>query len=122
LAGFKKRIGGFLKKRLRLKLHEKKTFIAPADRGIDFLGYFVKPDHILVRRKVVQRCKKRLRQIAPAKSQAVAKKNLAVVNSYYAHFAHADSYRLRKCIYENLGGLKENYEPWPNFESLFLRQ
>jgi retron-type reverse transcriptase len=118
LTVFQKRISGFLKNRLRLKLHEKKTFIAPAKRGIDFLGYFIKPDYVLVRRKVVFRMKSKLREFERQKEPNAAKKFLPVMNSYFGHFKHANSYRLRKSVFEKLpGGLKHCLAPRSDFSS-----
>ncbi len=100
LAVFKKRIGGFLQVKLRLRLHQQKTFIAPAENGIDFLGYFVKPDHILVRREVAARLKSKLRDFE--KQNFEPKKILPVLNSYFGHFVHGRSYRLRRAVFAGL--------------------
>lgn len=53
-------VGRFLNSVLYLKLCESKTIFQPVERGIDFLGYYIKPGHTLVRRKVVGRFKKKL--------------------------------------------------------------
>ncbi|NCO46343.1 MAG: RNA-directed DNA polymerase, partial [Vibrio sp.] len=47
-------INDFLKENLKLELNLNKIKIQPIDKGIDFLGYFVKPDYTLVRKKVVK--------------------------------------------------------------------
>ena len=86
------KIKAFLKEKLDLKLSEKKVVFQSTKIGIDFLGYYIKPSHILVRRKVVARFRSKLNFL----DFADAKKTLATINSYFGHFSHADSYKLRK--------------------------
>jgi hypothetical protein len=64
--------------------------------GIDFLGYYVKPSHTLVRKKIVSKFRYKFSRLEITNS----KKSLAVINSYYGCFIHADSYRLRKNIFK----------------------
>ena len=52
----------FLETELKLKLHPKKTEYSPVDRGIDFLGYVVFSDYILLRKSTVKRYIKKLRK------------------------------------------------------------
>lgn len=52
-------IGVFLKKNLGLSLHPKKANILRADRGLDFLGYLIKKDVTVLRKKTLRRYKKR---------------------------------------------------------------
>ncbi|MDP3988135.1 MAG: RNA-directed DNA polymerase [Candidatus Levybacteria bacterium] len=52
-------IEDFLKENLELSLHPKKANILRADKGLDFLGYFIKKDVTLLRRKTLRRYKKR---------------------------------------------------------------
>lgn len=53
-------ISDFLHQKLLLKLHPKKQTLQPVDRGIDFLGYIVKPDHALSRKRSVANLKRKL--------------------------------------------------------------
>jgi RNA-directed DNA polymerase len=89
-------VGRFLKEKLHLKLCESKTILQRVEKGIDFLGYYIKPSHMLVRRKVVGRFKKKLYNL---KNQSI-KKTLAMINSYFGHFIHANSFRFRRRIWE----------------------
>ena len=126
----KDKINLFLKKNLDLELSLNKTKLQPIDKGIDFLGYFVKPDCILVRQRVVSRLKDKLyntnyanfsRNSLKSVELTSSKKILAMLNSYYGHFKHAFSFNLRKDIYENhLGGLKEEFLPKSGYLSLSL--
>lgn len=50
-----KRIEQFLGSKLALFACKDKTIIKNTKTGIDFLGYFIKPTHTLVRRKIVRR-------------------------------------------------------------------
>jgi len=121
----KDKINLFLKGNLDLELNSNKTKLQPVDKGISFLGYFVKPDYILIRQKVVKRLKNKLYQlnkILNSKFKIPDSKILAMINSYYGHFKHAFSFNLRKDIYENhLGDLKERFLPVPDYSFLKIK-
>ncbi len=87
------KIDTFLLDSLNLSIHPKKVILQEVSKGVDFLGYLVKPTHTLVRRKVVARLRKKM-----------WKKDcgIAVLNSYFGHFLHASSYGLRKAICEKM--------------------
>lgn len=122
LAAYKKRIDGFLQNKLRLRLHKNKTYIGNAGEGIDFLGYFIKPDYVLVRKKVVCRFKKRLKNLTTINNREAAANALSVLNSYYSHFGHADSFQLRRHFCETrMGGLKDYFAPKADFSSFYKR-
>ncbi len=63
LLDLKKKIEVFVKNELGLDLSDKKTKIESIERGIDFLGYFMKPTHTLVRRRVVKNLKTKIARI-----------------------------------------------------------
>jgi len=116
-------INDFLKENLKLELNLNKIKIQPIDKGIDFLGYFVKPDYTLVRKKVVKRLKDKLYRLNNAKEGIPGlNKILATINSYYGHFKHASSFNLRKHIYESrLGKMREKFLPKPDYSSLKIK-
>jgi hypothetical protein len=93
-------IDDFLNKNLNLKIHPKKIYLQPIYSGVDYLGYFIKPTHILVRQKVVGRFKSRLYKINALETitKDHAEGVLPMINSYYGHFRHAQSYNLRRCF------------------------
>lgn len=98
----------FLKEKLSLKIHRGKIQLQETKKGIDFLGYFVKVTHTLVRQKVVRRCKDRIRKIesimddfSEEKRKETAEGILPMVNSYYGHFHHANSFSLRKHLHNS---------------------
>ena len=110
-------INNFLKNCLHLELHRGKIQLQEVRKGIDFLGYFIKPTHTLVRQKVVRRFKNKF-YFNYEKAEDV----LPSINSYYGHFVHADSFKLRKHLYENhLGCLKEFMELKENGLSLRIK-
>jgi len=119
------KINLFLKENLDLELNLNKIKLQLIDKGINFLGYFIKPDYILVRQKVVSRLKDRLYLLDETNLPANdLKKTLAMINSYYGHFRHAFSFNLRKDIYERyLGKLQEKLLPKPksNYCSLKIK-
>lgn len=53
LTNWQARIEGFLAERLLLQLNPSRQRLRPVSDGVDFLGYIVRPFHLLVRRRVV---------------------------------------------------------------------
>ena len=97
LEDFRCKIEEFLRNRLRLRLHPKKQKISQIKNGIDFVGYFVKPDYVLVRRRVVGEYRYRL-----AKHLQKPSKNWQQTqSSYFAHFQWANSWGLVKKAEKN---------------------
>ena len=93
----------FLKTKLDLNLHPNKIYLQDTKKGIDFLGYFVRSNYVLVRQKVVRRFKNKIYIINKRSDFSIegAKKMIPMINSYYGHFIHANSLYLRKHIFEN---------------------
>lgn len=77
-------IDQFLKKNLKLALHENKIVIRKLSQGIDFLGYIVLPHYVLPRTKTKRRLLKRL--------------NGGNLPSYLGYLSHANTYNLRREI------------------------
>ena len=90
-------VQGFLNEKLGMTLNPKKTEMQPLSRGLDHLGYFYRPDHRLVRQRVVSQCKERVTSFLRQPELPIGKA-CATVNSYLGHFAHAHSLRLRKSV------------------------
>lgn len=100
----------FLAHRLRLQLNERRK-LRPISDGIDFLGYIVRPDYLLVRRRVVGALRERLarteqafiglrmggyrngREVFPWHWPLIEKVR-QWLNSYLGHIKKASSYRL----------------------------
>jgi hypothetical protein len=86
LEDLREKIGYFLIKNLKLSLHPKKQKIVPLESGINFVGYIVRSEYVLVRRRVVGQFRRKIEE-----SDCFA--------SYCAHFSFANSYGLeRKAI------------------------
>ena len=85
----------FLQTKLKLHIHPRKIILQEIRKGVDFLGYFIKPSHILVRQKVVRRFKKRLHQNID-KDGLLPVSNIPMIQSYLGHFGHANSFRLKR--------------------------
>jgi RNA-directed DNA polymerase len=143
LSGYKNAIDVYLREKLKLSLHPNKTILQPTKNGINFLGYVIKKDCLLVRNRSVRAFKKRLyffnhllnpkdypisnapqmmslakkyreeNWIPPVKPDLFILSSMrATINSYYGIFCFADSYRLRKNLYEkNFGTLKNYFQP-----------
>jgi retron-type reverse transcriptase len=116
----------FLQEKLGLVLHQKKTKLKKIEKGIDFLGYFLKPDCVLVRKRVVRNLKSKLFFLQLAKSQGKcvsSEKILATVNSYFGHFSFAFSYNLRSGLFaDNLFFFKEKFTSTLEFGKLIRRK
>lgn len=91
-----KQIRPFLRQKLQLKISERKIRLQEVGKGIDWLGYFVKPDYVLARRAVVARFKKKIDKYT---QNGILENNLvfkSMINSYFGHFSHADCKMLRE--------------------------
>ena len=105
----KKEIEVFLQQKLALELHPHKWKVDDVRNGIDTLGYVTKPSYTLVRRRVIKTLKKKLWEFQYTKPEELDIAYVtSCVNSYYAHFRHADSYRLRKHLWEKHFGILKN--------------
>ena len=87
------RISIFLKNNLSLTLHPKKQQIQPCAHGIPFVGYFIKPWGLTVRRNVVKTMKRKIYEFNKKQDVEHAVQSL---NSYLGHLGKAKTNRLRK--------------------------
>jgi len=115
LALWRIKIADFVRENLELMIHPQKQRIAPVSDGIDFLGYIVRPGYILVRKRVTNNFRRELRRVGKIAEKngaiefppiVVAKTN-SIVNSYFAHFNHANSYRLKSALVGKYGFMSE---------------
>ncbi len=106
-------INKFLGDRLKLKLHPKKQILQTVDKGIDFVGFIVRPSHILIRKRVVKSFKEKLWRLNQNNILVEeVSKILSVVNSYYGQFKHAKTFGLRVKLWKkNFGKLRNFLEP-----------
>lgn len=86
---WKEEIKNFLAKRLNLQLHPRRQKLQPISNGIDFLGYIIRPHYILVRRRVINNLKAKLKEF-----KHCPEKLKASLASYLGHFLWANCYNL----------------------------
>jgi len=85
----------FALNKLKLKVHPDKQFIKAVSCGIDFVGYIVRPEYVLVRKRIIADCKFKLGSV-----KADSDKYKEIVNSYRAHFMWANTFSLQKKIFD----------------------
>lgn len=119
LLEWRERIRAFLRERLRLELNDARERLRPVSDGVDFLGYIVRGDYRLVRRRVLGNCQERLQyferrlvkvgEMATRYSfNAEAVEALgATVASYLGHFGQASARRLCGAIWQRFPFLAE---------------
>lgn len=95
-----------IKKRLitlRLHLHENKSRVFRTTDGVDFLGYRIYPNHTRVRKSIVKKYRRKLRNMAEEYKNG----NIRIpeinnsIQSWIGHVKHADCYQLRKEIFRS---------------------
>jgi len=120
LHDWRTRIEDFLRETLALELNPKQR-LAPVGNGIDFLGYIVRRDYLLVRRRVVNHLKTKLRafearlvyerdgvrtyRFDEAELDALA----ATVSSYLGHCKLANSGKLWPSLWAGFPFLAQYY-------------
>jgi len=110
-------IARFLAERLQLEL-KAEPGPRPVTDGADFLGYIVRPDYVLVRRRVVGNLRLKLAGFARAYVTATSlrlppagrERLRAILASYLGHFAHADAWRLSQSLFAPPGWLGRLFE------------
>ncbi len=93
LLRWKEQIKEFLTTRLNLQLHPRRQKLQPVSNGIDFLGYIIRPGYILVRRRVINNLKVKIKEL-----RNMPEKLRDSVASYLGHFRWANSYRLTQAL------------------------
>ena len=87
--------------KLRLKLHPIKTQIVETRVGVNFLGFRVLPDRIRLRQENLRRARRRMRSLA--REYAMGKRSWldvrASLESWNAHAAYGDTWRLREKVF-----------------------
>jgi hypothetical protein len=112
-------IDWFLDSRLALSLNDQYARIDSVRRGIDFLGYIIRPRYLLVRNRAVNHLKTRLREFEKrlvSVSQGfrlvhyhyeLLEKLRVVIASYFGHFKWANTHRLKESILARFGFLRD---------------
>ncbi len=115
-------IEAFLLNTLRLELNQKRERLLPATNGVDFLGYIVRTDYALVRRRVVGNLRSKLRDYATRLvshgpnwtrydfDEALLDHLQATLASYLGHFKFASTYRLCVALWERYPFLTQYFD------------
>ncbi|MDI3480773.1 MAG: RNA-directed polymerase [Tepidanaerobacteraceae bacterium] len=105
----KREIERFLADKLDLKLN-RKTNIFPISQGVDFLGYRIWPTHRLIRKSSIRRIKSKLKAFRRKyrEGKISLEKIKATIQSWLGHVKHADSFNLRKKLFNEFILIKNN--------------
>lgn len=89
---------------LRLKLHERKSRIYRVRDGISFLGYRIFPTHRLLNKGNALRMRRKLKKLSSQyRDRCITfEKVNQCVQSWIGHAGHADTYRLRERIFNDI--------------------
>ena len=117
LLSWENEIEDFLINKLKLSSHPKKTVVQKTYNGIDFLGYFIKPTHILLRNRVAKNFKKKIYDISKyienneknINFQHQLLKAQSSINSYYGIFKIANAHKLCVNSYVNSSSILKKY-------------
>jgi hypothetical protein len=145
LLQWKVEVKRFFAERLKLSLNKRRQCLQPVSNGINFLGYIVRRNYTLVRRRVVNNLRARLSDFETRLIQKerppyvkvvydypVIEKLRATLGSYFGHLKWANSYRLQMSLMKRYGFLRrffslkdgrltENYRVPGNISSLRLQ-
>ena len=98
-------IENFVRDHLKLRLHPTRRKLLSVAQGIDFLGYVTRHDYILVRRRVVNNLKQKISEFKRSRNPDTVKMR-AALSSYFGHFKHANTYKLKNRILNTIGEKK----------------
>jgi RNA-directed DNA polymerase len=122
LQAWKAQIEAFLANTLRLRLKQGSVLQA-CSQGIDFLGYRVFAHHRWVRPRVLRHARSKIAawwqqhrrfHVRNAVSYAQFAKLQALLGSYWGHFAHANSVRLRHHFFTRFPWLHDYFDIAPD--------
>lgn len=106
LQEWRNQIRAYLGNDLKLELNEKRRRLRPVADGVDFLGYIIRKDYLLVRRRVVNNLRATLREYEAKLvkdgrwfrryrfDETVLDRLAATLSSYLGHFKLANSFNL----------------------------
>ena len=91
------KIGEFARDKLQLRVHPGKQFIRQIDSGVDFVGYVVRSDYVLIRKRIVGEWRRKLERTENKE------KKLTIFNSYRAHAMWANTFDLCRKMFGLVG-------------------
>ncbi len=100
LEEWKLKIGFFLNNHLFLELHPDKSKIVTMHRGIEFLGFNILTNHLLLKRRNLRKFRRKLIEICRLHelNQISYDKVYDFMEGWCAYAKHADTYNMRKNI------------------------
>lgn len=122
LVQWKLQIAEFLQRELLLELNPARERIRPVSDGVDFLGYIVRRDYLLVRRRVINHLIIKLKEFEEELvtvdkdiryycfDESRLNKLHATLSSYLGHFKMANSYKLWRGIWNKFGFLGQYFD------------
>ncbi len=89
LETIRRTITKFVAAQLQMHVHPQKQLIRPVADGIDFVGFIVRPEYVLLRRRTISEWRWKVKNLpnGPKKQQ--------VLSSYHAQAAWANTFRLK---------------------------
>ncbi len=127
---WRQQIIDFTQHKLNLKLRDDYV-LAPIKNGANFLGYIIRPDYKLVRKRVIGNLHEKLEQFMHQMfnnkkegtvidcAPLIIQKLQATLVSYWGHFKHANSYRLKGFIFNKYKYLQLFFNLSTNREKLW---
>ncbi len=91
----------FLKTRLKLELHRRKKMINKLSQGVDFVGFVIKPNHVLLRQKTIKKIYKTIREFKTKPNwyeQEEINRYIRTINSYLGMLRGVNGYNMRQDI------------------------
>ena len=101
-------INRFLIDNLSLELNHKKKCINHISKGFDFIGHIIKPNHVHLRTRTVNKCKKVLNDWRCSQdrfNQDSLIKFKSSMESYFGLLGHTDAFNLRKQLGDEISCL-----------------
>ena len=100
LQDWKEQISSFLNKKLLLRLHPDKSKIIPYKKGIEFLGFKIFPNHILLKKKNMLHFQRKMMKYNRLydKEEISYDKIYDFLEGWLAHAKHACTYKKRQKV------------------------
>lgn len=97
----KQEIIKFLYEQLFLTVNPRKIRLFPVNKGVDFLGYVIFKDHLLLRSSNVKKFRKKYRKLIwqVQCNKLSQKKARESIQSWTSYAEYADTYRLRQKLF-----------------------
>lgn len=89
-------IKSFLKDKLGLTLHPKKIYLQNVQKGVSFIGAYLKPNRIYVNHKIINNCKETFKEYENADHF------IQQINSYFGMLKHYNTKKMRWKLWKEM--------------------